>query len=265
MDKEKFKEFCSLYFLNDINEKEFAEMKAVLDSGDPEFQKIYHNMKNVFLHLSLAAELTEPPQRIKEKIFSEIHGEDIYQSVKISEKLAGFLGLNRPVLSLAVILILFVGVVTLAFYLTEMIQKIKIQKTEIVELKNNIERKNELLNILESKEIEVVIMNGLDVNPAGYGKILWNPETKSAILQVSNLPVINKGKNYQLWLIKNNIPVSAGVFDISEEKENFFKIENLAETEKQNINAFAVTLEPKGGTAQPTGEMYLLGKPLNNN
>jgi anti-sigma-K factor RskA len=117
--------------------------------------------------------------------------------------------------------------------------------------------------VLQSKKIEIVIMNGLDVNPAGYGKIIWDPERKAAILQISNLPPVAQDKDYQLWVIKDNKPISAGVFSVEEkDKQNFFKIEELVVSNRKDINAFAVTLEPKGGVPQPTGDMYLLGQPL---
>jgi anti-sigma-K factor RskA len=70
-------------------------------------------------------------------------------------------------------------------------------------------------------------------------------------------------RDYQLWVIRNQTPVSAGVFSIrNDEGELFFRIDNLAETDKTIINAFAITLEPAGGVPQPTGPMYLIGNPL---
>ena len=106
-------------------------------------------------------------------------------------------------------------------------------------------------------------MNGLEVNPDGYGKIIWDPGQRVAILQISNLPAAPSDKDYQLWVIRNQVPVSAGVFSIRQPvEETFFRIEDLVETDKQAINAFAITLEPLGGAPQPTGPMYMLGNAL---
>ncbi len=104
-------------------------------------------------------------------------------------------------------------------------------------------------------------MDGLKVNPVGYGKIIWDPEKRSAILQVSNLPAVPSDKDYQLWVIKDKKPISVGVFAVNDTMSNFFKIENLAVTNPKEIAAFAVTLEPKGGMPQPTGDMYMMGAP----
>jgi anti-sigma-K factor RskA len=75
------------------------------------------------------------------------------------------------------------------------------------------------------------------------------------------MPAVPTDKDYQLWVIKDNKPISAGVFAVNDTKSNFFKIENLAVTNPKEIGAFAVTLEPKGGMPSPTGDMYMMGSP----
>ncbi|MFN0158121.1 MAG: anti-sigma factor domain-containing protein [Bacteroidota bacterium] len=134
-------------------------------------------------------------------------------------------------------------------------------QTQLVALKDELQRKQEILNVLAAKQVEIAVMNGLDVHPVGYGKIIWDPERKRAILQVSNLPAIPSDKDYQLWVVKGKQPISAGVFVVHDAESNYFKIENLAVTDPKEIAAFAVTLEPKGGVPQPTGAMYMAGAP----
>ena len=134
-------------------------------------------------------------------------------------------------------------------------------QTRLLALKDELTRKEELLKVLASKRIEITVMNGLKTSPVSYGKIIWDPEKKTAILQVSNLPPVPSDKDYQLWVIKDKKPISAGVFSVNNSEPNYFKIENLAVTNPKEIGAFAVTLEPKGGVPQPTGEMYIAGSP----
>jgi hypothetical protein len=132
---------------------------------------------------------------------------------------------------------------------------------QITALKDELARKEELLKVLASQKIQIVVMNGLKVNPVGFGKIIWDPEKRSAILQVSRLPAVPGNKDYQLWVIKGKTPISAGVFSVSDTTANFFRIDGLAVTDPREISAFAVTLEPKGGLPAPTGDMYLAGSP----
>jgi hypothetical protein len=66
-------------------------------------------------------------------------------------------------------------------------------------------------------------------------------------------------KDYQLWETKSGRSMSLGVFAISneQEKQNFFKILNVGVGQKQEAEAFFVTLEAKGGVQQPIGPTYL--------
>lgn len=130
-------------------------------------------------------------------------------------------------------------------------------ETRLASLQSEVQRKEELLNILEARDVDLVLMDGLDVNPNGYGKVVWDKDNGRAILQVANLPVVPSDRDYQLWFIINDQPQSAGVFAVQDpERDDFFTIEELG-TDGQG--AFAITMEPKGGSPQPTGDMYLLG------
>ncbi len=133
--------------------------------------------------------------------------------------------------------------------------------TRLVALEDELTKKQEQLRVLSAKEIHISMMRGSEVNPVGYGKIIWDPDRRSAILQVSNLPAVPEGKDYQLWIIKDQKKISAGVFAVRDTAANFFKIDSLAVTNPREIGAFAVTLEPKGGMPQPTGDIYMVGTP----
>ena len=57
---------------------------------------------------------------------------------------------------------------------------------------------------------------------------------------------------YQLWGIVEGQPVSVGVFDLD---QNLREMLNIA-----NASAFAITLEPTGGSETPTlDKMYVIG------
>ena len=60
--------------------------------------------------------------------------------------------------------------------------------------------------------------------------------------------------------------MSAGVLAVDNEGEikKYFNVQFLEVVRKNEIVAFAVTLEPKGGVPAPTGDMYLLRKTSGN-
>jgi anti-sigma-K factor RskA len=85
--------------------------------------------------------------------------------------------------------------------------------------------------------------------------IYWNTINHETYLSLASLPVPPAGKQYQLWAIVNGKPVDAGVFDLTSTDTQLQKMKSISAAE-----AFAVTLENKGGSTVPTlTAMYLLG------
>ena len=82
---------------------------------------------------------------------------------------------------------------------------------------------------------------------------------KTAFFQVANLPAVPTDKEYQLWVIRKEEKIPSGVFAVRSEREGYFNVMNLDVATKSDFDAFAITLEPKGGSPQPTGAVYLLG------
>ena len=92
-------------------------------------------------------------------------------------------------------------------------------------------------------------------DPASATTIYWDTVSRDVYLVVNQLPSPAAGQQYQLWALVDGVPVDAGIFDI---KEGTYiqKMKNIPKAQ-----AFAITLEKKGGSPSPTMEkMYVLGK-----
>jgi hypothetical protein len=152
-------------------------------------------------------------------------------------------------------------VVGLAIDIGFLLRTIEAQKAQVAALKAELAHQQPILALLESPQVHIVVMNGRQPSPQGHGKIMWDSARKKALLYITNLPPAPKDKDYQLWQIVNDKPMSAGVFNLSTKGDGFFHVEPVDVNDLKQINAFAVTLEPKGGVPQPTGPIYLLGKP----
>ncbi len=72
---------------------------------------------------------------------------------------------------------------------------------------------------------------------------------------IGNMPQTASDKQYQLWALIDNRQVDLGVFDIKKEGL-LVKMKNV-----HNAEAFAITIEPRGGSPTPTLEaMSAIGK-----
>lgn len=88
--------------------------------------------------------------------------------------------------------------------------------------------------------------------------VAFNSEKKEVMLDMANvkMPKTDKTHQYQLWAIVDKKPVSLGVFD----KTDADSIEMKEMGSVASPQAFAVTLEPRGGSINPTmDEMMVIG------
>jgi len=109
--------------------------------------------------------------------------------------------------------------------------------------------------LIQSPTVKMAAMQGTPNAPAAYATVYWDTTTKDVYMLVNNMPQPASDKQYQLWALINNKPVDLGVFDVKQEKL-LVKMKNV-----QNAQAFAVTLEPRGGSPAPTmSPMYVVGK-----
>jgi len=105
----------------------------------------------------------------------------------------------------------------------------------------------------DSREWATINMTGQPFSPASKMKVYWNKKDKSVLINyiAMDLPKADKEHEYQLWALVNGKPVSLGVFGKSDSTSNEALVKMPAIQEAQ---AFAVTLEPMGGSVNPTME-----------
>jgi anti-sigma-K factor RskA len=277
LDREEFIQLSSEYALGALEGDELRKFEAYLKTASKQELEILSELTSTASLIPLALERSTPSPAVKQSLMQKINlSSRVHGAVR---QRTGILTQHAPArtrnwipwgiaASLAMVAVFSLFVIKLMGtiekqnkQLAAVEQEKQGLQTRLVSLRDELTRKNEQLKVLSAKQIHISIMDGLKVNPIGYGKIIWDPEKRSAILQVSNLPAVPSDKDYQLWVIKGKKPISAGVFAVNDTSSNFFKIENLAVTNPKEIAAFAVTLEPKGGMPQPTGDMYMMGAP----
>ncbi|MEM6262936.1 MAG: anti-sigma factor [Bacteroidota bacterium] len=76
-------------------------------------------------------------------------------------------------------------------------------------------------------------------------RVLWQPDAKSTFLVNSTLPDLKDDQDYQLWALVDGTPVDLGV--LPRRGEGLTQMASI-----ENPDAFAITLEPKGGSKVPT-------------
>ncbi len=214
-------------------------------------------------------EKLEPPRELKSRIFSEIGMEKNDQTPRIpllKPTLVPRTGFAKYVAAAS--LILLAGSVLLNLYLLDQYKKSIAENKELSRHQTQVASTNQVsrpnlrpmkmhLSLMKNPLMAIVKMPGMPNSPApsSMATVYWNTESKDVYLLINQLPKPASDKQYQLWAIVDGKPVDAGIFDMAE-GISFVKLKTIPKAE-----AFAITLEKRGGSDTPTMDaMYVMGK-----
>jgi anti-sigma-K factor RskA len=90
---------------------------------------------------------------------------------------------------------------------------------------------------------------------SGIATLVISNDDQHATLIVEQLPQLTPEQQYQLWLIEDGQPASAGVFTVS--RDGYFALPVFSQIAFDSYAAFGVSIEPYGGSPAPTGDIVL--------
>jgi len=112
--------------------------------------------------------------------------------------------------------------------------------------------------VLGSPQKSTIKLEGQDVAPSASANVYWDVAEKRWVVS-ADLPPAPEGKVYQLWVITpNDQKISVGLIE-PDDKGHGFTVFDMS-SNLPDVAAAAITLEPKGGSEQPTLPIYALGK-----
>ena len=114
-----------------------------------------------------------------------------------------------------------------------------------------------MAGFLRAPNVKVVSLAGSDEAKSAGGLLLYDPSKRRAFLYAFNMPPLPPDKTYQLWAILDR-PISAGTFGTDRGNKSRVMISRVPQLDR--IKQFAVSVEPDGGSPQPTGPIYLSGQ-----
>lgn len=114
----------------------------------------------------------------------------------------------------------------------------------------------EINTVLSSPRWRIISLAGQDVAPDSSAKIYWDVQSRRWAIS-ADLPPAPEGKVYQLWFVTPAAKISAGLIK-PDETGHCFAVLGLPD-DLSLLAAAAITLEPEGGSQQPTSKIYVLG------
>ena len=258
MDVRQIEELLPFYALDALTEEERGLVEEYLREH-PEVRRQLVEMNRAAEALPQAVTPVEPPPHLKAGLMrrvaadAEVHARSSAQS-QPSRLTTRFENFFRT-FSLAVAALAMIWVIVLNIQVSRL-------RTEIASLNERLAAQSASLEKIVTglpqtnpSSVITVSLKGTAAQPQAQGQLRANPNSQSAVLVIAQLPKLEAGKTYQVWLIDGGAPVSAGLLSVDENGQGV-----LIVTSKETIGSFqtiAISVEPRGGSPQPTGEIVV--------
>jgi anti-sigma-K factor RskA len=265
MDK-NIEELLSFYALDALTDEERELVEKYL-SEHPEAQERIKELSQAASALPYAALPVIPSDRPKrllmERIEADRHATSSApgRSSRARPNLLGyfFQGFNKfafGALSLVIVVLAIGWAITL--------KEVSCLRGEIAVLEQGLlaqARTLEQLNVNlpqgAPSAVETIELSGTAVQPEAYGQLLADPGSSTAILVVAGLVPPQSGTVHQVWLIQEDTPTSAGLLTVNADGQGVLLL--TAEEPIGSFDALGISIEPEGGSQQPTGDIVVLG------
>lgn len=258
MTWDEVKELGPLYAIGALDADTAQKVESFLHQATPEQRLEFFEWQEVAAIIPVALPQPEVPSQLKNRLLSQIEKEDgarLSAPTNQTSKVLAFQPKQRSESSVTRLLLMAATVALSATcgYLVWQNANISEQLRETDYRLNTLTRQ---LESFLSPTTRVISMNGVET-PQAHAKVVWNTESQTWEVHITNLPAPPEGKDYQLWYVTRDAKINAKVFSTDGKGRSEFKL-NLPAEAINGLSATAVTLEPKGGSPQPTGKFYLL-------
>ena len=255
----RIEELLPFYALDALTDEEKQLVESYL-AEHPEARPEVQNLQSGASALPYSVSPVEPPRHVKDALMARVTADS--RARERSSQRAASPPVRRGIRFEDLFRALSLGAATLAivwaFVLNAQVARLR---NEISTLNEQVAAQSqsieELVQNLPQSDVITVSLKSTEDQSRALGQLIANPNDKSAVVVISGLPPLEPGKTYQVWLI-GGAPVSAGLLAVDENGQSVLII-----TSEEAIGSFTsvgVSIEPEGGSEQPTGDIVILSE-----
>lgn len=269
MEHQEYQELLTLHALGALDASDRRDVEDHLQ-GCSDCRNELIELRDSAALLAHAAPPAEPSAEVRARILDQVRREPRVQPVReTSASVVPFrarpeTSVWRNALSLAAaiaLVALLIGVVVLwqrdvrtRRELARLSQQLEQQNSELV-------RNREAFELLNSPGMKKMELAGTQTANAARGTFVFDRNTGRAMLLTAGLPAAPAGMAYEVWFIpKGHSPMPGKTFNVDAGGQAMMMDQVPPEARDNAI--IAITLEPKSGSASPTGAIYLASPAL---
>lgn len=253
-----------LYVLGDLSIEEMREVETII-AQHPEVKAEVEAIENALQAYALSNAI-QPSETVRKRVLNSIDDSDKTETPVVSMQNTGSSSNFYKYAFAASVALLLVSVILLI----NLNNKLKESNTQLAVLQSENQQYSNRVNFMEQeledseKFLEIyqqpaayklVSLKGTPKAPAASLTVAFSPAKKEVMIDLSSLkmPSNDDEHQYQLWALVDGKPVDLGVFDSTDDHSGMKRMKSVT-----GAQAFAVTLEPKGGSINPTMEQMML-------
>ena len=123
-------------------------------------------------------------------------------------------------------------------------------------LKLALARNNQIIESMTAADVKVVQL-ATTSSAEPLGRVMWNRATNDWMIVAHKLRAPRAGMIYQVWLVTDGAPVSAGMFRPDSAGSTMMHAKYALE--RNALRSVTITEEPEGGVPSPTGPVVAAG------
>ena len=257
MDKE-IQELLPFYALGALTDEEKGLIEAYLHEH-PQARGQIEEMDKAVSALPHSVSPVEPSRRTKDALMARVASDERARlSAQKQESRPRVRRLENPfqVLSLGVATLAILWAVILNIQLSQLRKEVSILGDALVAQSNSLQEIDAKLSQTPASAVLTISLKGTDVQPQARGELIADPNNLSAVLVISGLAELEPGKTYQVWLINAGGPESAGLLSVDLQGQGVLIV--TSESAIGSFQSLGISVEPEGGSPQPTGDIVIL-------
>lgn len=282
------REVAALYALGALSQQEARAFVAHLQAGCEACSAELEQFNDVVETLGAAPAPVEPPAHLRDLLAARIEKEksegrpESSSVIQFPEKLSPIPSAPAPARAsfsrmlpwAAAAALLIAAIFTFISWRSErqsLCTELEQERARVAQvagenarLKVEVGQKSELSyelaqinSVLSSPQRRVVPLAGQEPAPNASAKVYWDVQGNRWVV-TADLPPAPENKVYQLWFVTPTEKISAGLIAPDETGHGFAVVPFPPGAFR--LVAAAITLEPRGGSPQPTMPIYALGK-----
>jgi anti-sigma-K factor RskA len=239
MDPERFDELKDVFVLGALPEEERREFEEYL-AEHPERQAEIDELSTVAGLLALSPQEQEPLPELRRSIMGVVEaeaGRPLVESRSGPARMREFLGIRGLALGAAV------AMLAIGLFSWNMVLQAELRDLQ-----------GQLQSMQSRQASRMVALKGPGAAHGARAELMVLHNNR-AVLIAEDMPPVPEEKTFQVWVIEDDVPKPSGLFEPREEW-----VAVVVENPLDEADTIAVSVEPDGGSPEPTTDPMLTAK-----